>query len=129
MKLETVAGGPADPTLQFTDLIVGGKTYKLIFDFDSIAFAEAQTGIPLLVGIDWSKITAVQMRAMLYASMLRGQPQMKDNPAKSLEEVAKLLRPKNMIAIESALVKAWGDSTPENPDPLAPALEIEPAAA
>ncbi len=104
---EPVAGTPADPTVRYTELKLNGKTYQLTYDFESIAQAEETTGIELLVGVDWRKINARRIRAMLYASMVKAQPDI------TLKEIGKLITVLNLPNIESALVDCWMNSTPE----------------
>lgn len=94
-----------DPTLRSTKLELDGKTYLLVYDFDAIARAEEMTGLELLVGVDWQKINARRIRAMLYASMLRHQPKV------TLDEVTDLIRVPNIPAIQDALVDTWFHST------------------
>ena len=87
--------------LQQTTLEVNGKSYLLAYDFDSIVAAEEATGLELLIGVDWSRIGAKRIQAMLYASMLKDQPEI------TLAEVGKLLSFKNLAKIEMALVETW----------------------
>ena len=91
---QTVTPGP-------TTLEVNGKSYLLAYDFDSIVAAEEATGLELLIGVDWSRIGAKRIQAMLYASMLKDQPEI------TLAEVGKLLSFKNLAKIEMALVETW----------------------
>lgn len=104
---ETVAGTPADPTVRYTELKLNGKTYQLTYDFEAIAAAEEATGLELLVGVDWRKINARRIRAMLYASMVKAQPDI------ALKEIGKMITVLNLPKIESALVDCWMNSTPE----------------
>lgn len=119
MPEKTVAGTPADPTARFTRLELNGKSYSLVYDFDSIATAEDLTGLELLVGVNWAKINARRLRGMLYASLLKAHPEI------TLKDVAKLITPGNLPKIEKALVECWIASTPEreeesqNPQPPA----------
>src|SRR4051812_13615933 len=62
-KKTNVAGTPADPTVRYTPLTLGPKTYQLAYDFDALARAEEMTGLSLLVGVNWSHIGAKQIRA------------------------------------------------------------------
>ncbi len=117
---ETVANTTEDPTLEFTELKLGKKTYKLLYDFDAIAKIEAATGIPLLLGFDHAQInSAVRCAAMLHASMLRAQPDI------TFEEVKRLIKPTNIGQIAQALNKAWyasiAEAEAENPPMPAPA--------
>jgi hypothetical protein len=116
---ETVTNTTADPTIQFTSLTLGDKTYKLLYDFDAIATAEAVTGMSLLVGVDWSHIGVRQIRAMLYASAKKAHPDV------TLDEFTPFITPVNITRIERALVDAWVKNTkqvePENPPMPEPA--------
>lgn len=117
--LETVTNTTDDPTLQFTTLKLGDKTYRLIYDFDAIAMAEAITGMSLLVGVDWMKIGVMQIRAMLYASARKA------HPGVTVDEFTPYITPSNITKIEKALVDAWVKNTkrvePENPPMPEPA--------
>lgn len=101
MPETTVANTAADPTLQFTELKLGKKTYKLCFDFDAIARAEEMTGMPLMAGVDFSNVGIRRVRAMLYASALKAQPEA------TLDEFTRLITPASIKKIERALVEAW----------------------
>jgi hypothetical protein len=107
MSQETVAGTPADPTVRYVPLTLGGKTYQLIYDFDSIARAEEMTGMELLFGVNWTKIGAKRMRAMLVACMLKAHPDIKPS------ELTPHITHKNILKIQTALIDAWVASTPE----------------
>ena len=122
MLTDTVAGTPADPTVRYVPLELGGTTYQLCFDFDAIAKAEAMTGMGLLFGVDWSNVGVVRLRAMLYACMLKAQPDM--TPA----QLTRFVNHKNMAAIQTALIDAWINSTPDaKDDENPPAPEPSPA--
>lgn len=115
MNQETVAGTPADPTVRYTKLELDGETYHLCFDFDAVAKAEEMTGMGLLFGVDWSMITAPRMRAMLCACMLKAHPKTKP------QDLTKYIVHKNLLKIQTALVDAWVNSTPdEKESPLQP---------
>ena|SRR5690242_11632775 len=107
---QTVAGTPADPTARFVPLKLGGTTYRLCFDFDAIAKAEEMTGMQLLFGVDWSRITIVRARAMLVACMLKAHPDI------TPEKLTKYMTHKNMPKIQNALIDAWVNSTPDADD-------------
>lgn len=119
---ESVAGTPADPTIRFTELKLNGKTYSLLYDFEAIAKAEDLTGLELLVGVNWRKINARRIRAMLYASMLQAHPDI------TMKEITGLLSLRNVPRIEQALAECWLDSSAD-PEPKAnpPQPEPEPA--
>jgi len=108
MPDETVAGTTADPTIKFIPLTLGKKTYLLCYDFNAVAQAEALTGMALLAGVDWTNITALRLRAMLYACALRAQPDVQ------LNDFTPHIRHKNMSKIQASLFDAWTASTPED---------------
>ena len=114
MPSETVAGTTEDPTIQFTELTLGNKTYKLCYDFDAVAKAEALTGMALLAGVDWTNITLPRIRAMLYASALKADPKV------TLGEFTKHITHRNILRIQIALADAWTESTPEKDEPENP---------
>jgi hypothetical protein len=108
MAKKTVAGTPADPTIDFATLeLVDGTKLKLAFDFDSIARVEEETGLSLMVGITWTQLTVRQLRALLYASALIAQPDA------TLASMTKHINVRNQQRICEALVNAWLKSTPE----------------
>jgi hypothetical protein len=114
MPDKTVAGTTEDPTIQFTELTLGKKTYKLCYDFASIAIAEARTGLALLMGVDWRIIGVMQTRAMLYASALKAHPKV------TLDEFTPYIKPRFIVRITEALATTWMDSTPDKDDPENP---------
>ena len=103
----TDSNTPADPTIQFTGLKLGSKTYQLCFDFDAIARAEEITGMPLMAGVDFSAVGVKRLRAMLFASALKAQPEV------TLQEFTRFINPVNVPKIERALVAAWIASVKE----------------
>lgn len=107
MPKKNIAGTAADPTVRFTPLTLNGQTYQLAYDFEAIAQAEELTGLSLLVGVNWSQIGVRQIRAMLYASLLKAQPKI------TLDDLTPLLTVRNIAPIERALAAAWVESTPD----------------
>lgn len=108
MKSKTVAGTPADQTIDFALLkLVDGTEFKLAFDFDAVARVEDETGLSLMVGITWTQLTMRQLRALLYASALLAQPKVK------LEELTKHIHIRNQKLICEAIADAWLKSIPE----------------
>lgn len=108
MPNETVAGTTADPTIKFTPLKLGKKTYQLCYDFEAVAKAEALTGMELLIGVDWSHVSVMRARAMLYACALKAHPDIK------VDEFSPYLRHRYIQQIQSALFEAWTESVPED---------------
>lgn len=108
MPHATVAATGADPTMEFTELKIGKRTYKLTYDFDAIARVEASTGISLLLGFDHTQInSAERCAAMLHASLLPAQPEI------TLEQTKRLIKPATIGLIAQALNKAWYASIAE----------------
>ena len=103
-EAETLA---ANPIVQFTDVELKGKIYKLCWDFHAIAIAEELTDQDLLLRNEPSRITAKQLRGMLYAGLLRAHPEI------TLDEVTDLITFKNAPNIADALTKAWIHSNKE----------------
>ena len=106
MSQETVAGTTADPTIKFVPLKLGDKEYKLCFDFDSIAIAEERTGMSLLAGVNFTNLGVRRIRAMLYASALKA------NPEVTLKEFTPHIKLTNIAKIQVALADAWVESMP-----------------
>lgn len=101
MSDSNVAGVPGlDATLPDVSLIIGGKTRQLCFDFSAICTVERLTGLNLLKSAV-SEVSATNLRALLYAALLR------DDPTLTLEEVSKWITMKNVGVIHQALVTAW----------------------
>lgn len=108
MKNKTVAGTPADPTLDFVSLtLIDGTKFKLAFDFDSVARVEDETGLSLMVGINWTQLTMRQLRALFYSSALLAQPDI------TLDGITKYIHIRNQKLICEAIAEAWLKSIPE----------------
>jgi hypothetical protein len=106
----TVAGKPGqDPTLPDVELIAGGKTFHLAYDFNAIVVAEEQTGANLL-GSVMGTIDARSLRGLLWASLL------KENPDMTIDQAGKLIRPTNIGTIRQAIVTAWFGSVADKDD-------------
>lgn len=96
-----------NPTLPKVSVIVGGTEYSLCFSFNALATAESLTGLNLLRSLDFQNISAVTFRALLFASLLDGQPEL------TLQDAGSLITAKNAPELMSAVVKAWVDSNAE----------------
>src|ERR1051326_7518669 len=106
-KKKTVANTANDPTVEFVEIQLQGKTWKLAYDFNAIAEAEKLTGCNLLQGVSgvlYTTMTAQQLRALLYAAMCKAHPKV------TLEEVGTLIPILSMADIQRALLKTWGIS-------------------
>jgi len=103
----TVAGKPGlDPTLPDVELILGGDTYHLAYDFNAVVQAEKVCGVNLLTAVV-GEITAQSLRGLLWASLL------KDRPDITIGEVGGLIRPTNIVTIREAVVSCWFGSVPD----------------
>jgi hypothetical protein len=110
MPRNNVAGTASDPTIQFASLEIDGKTYRLTYDFNAIAQAEAASGCNLLQGVAGfllNTATAAQYRGLLYAALLKAHPKM------SIDQAGNLVRIDTMPDIRRALAEAYNLSMPE----------------
>lgn len=101
MSDSTIAGVPGqDPTLPDVSLIIGGKERHLCFDMEAIIRVEQLVGLNLFKAAV-SEVNATNLRALLYAALLR------DDPSLTLEAVSKWITMRNVGNIHQALVTAW----------------------
>lgn len=110
-KSATVAGKPGlSPVLPRVPLTLNSKEYHLVFSFNALARMEQLTGLNAFGTFDFSNLTATNLRAMLFATLLT------ENPDITLEETGELIQPGDVGAIYEALLKAWVGSQPEKKD-------------
>ena len=95
-----------DPTLPHVELILGGKTYHLCFDFNAIVRAEKETGLNLLRAA-LEAVNATNIRGLLWASLLH------ENPTLTIEHVGSFINYRNIAIINDAVRTAWFGSIPE----------------
>ena len=113
-SLKLVAGKPGlDSTLPNVPLVINGTTYHLCFDFNAVATVEAETGINLFTA-DQTKFSPVTFRAMFYASLVKGHPDL------TLEQVGSLITPKTLPGIATAVSQTWADSSAEPDESASP---------
>lgn len=110
-----------DPTLPKVTAEVNGVKYSLCFDFGAICIAEEATGLNLLRALDFQNLSAGTFRALLYAALLKAQPET------TLESAGALINLKTAPLLMSALGKAYTDSQAE-PDEDEPKNVQEPEA-
>ena len=116
----SIAGTPFDKTVRFTKIEIDGEEYALAFDFNAIALAESTAGINLLEKLNLAELNANQLRALFYAALLKGQPQMK------LSDAGSLITLQSLSTITAAIGQAWMDSIgqrdasddPREPEPI-----------
>ncbi len=113
-----------DPTLPDVTLILGGRERKLCFDFNALVRAEKETGVNLLQAIVAER-TATNLRGLLWASMLKA------NPNLQIDAVGSWITPQNIGVVWEAILAAWFGSSAEKKDDEtpgeAPAQEETPA--
>lgn len=111
MARKSVAGTGADPVIEFVDLEVDGKVYKLCWDFNAIAKAEsAEKDLNLMHGIATVMLNGMnvrELRGLLWGAVSLAQPKM------TLEDAGRLIRIDTMPDIREALIRAWNASLPE----------------
>lgn len=110
-----------DPTVRYTPLELNGVTYRLAFDFNALARAEAVAGINLLQGLNLTIANAQQFRAVLWAALLKAQPKM------TIDEAGALLQPGAFEAISQALMESFTASMPDRSPENPPKPDEEPA--
>jgi hypothetical protein len=116
-----------DPTVNYVEVKLEGKTWKLAYDFHALALAEQLTGQPLVEALYLQGITMRQLQGLFLAAALKAQP--KTTPE---EVVALMSNLRNMMAIQKAVADAWVASMPpaddDDPNGLRRATEeIHPA--
>lgn len=100
--MEPIANTTADPTLEFTELKIGKKIYKLIFDFRALARVEAQTGMSLMLGVHWQSLKLNELHGMLLGTLLKAHPET------TAADVSALLNgPRRIRLATDALMVAW----------------------
>jgi hypothetical protein len=119
MSNKTVANTALDPTLPKTEIELKGKKYFLCYDFNAIAVAENLSGINMLTAIDFQKLDAGKLRALLFAALLKLQPEL------TLEAVGDLMPLPTMFGeLATALAACYygansvdgiREEAPENP--------------
>ena len=95
------------PTLPRVVLEIDGKEYFLVFDFNSICVAEQMTGINLLTSLDFSNVDASKLRALLYASLIKLQPDI------TLDAAGELITLRSASKVTKALSDAFTESHAE----------------
>lgn len=99
---------PPTPVMQFADLTVDGETYKLVYDYNAIAEAEAVTRTNLLTGLEnLTELTAAQLRGLLYAALAVAHPDI------TVRNAGKMIRLDTLPTITKALATAYNLSMPE----------------
>lgn len=107
-KTKTVANTKDDPTVPYVTLTLKGNDYKLAYSFNALALAEKATGLNMFQGLNLQALNVLQLRAMLWASLLKAQPEM------TLEDAGDLLSsPVDCNIALTAIANAWTASMPK----------------
>jgi hypothetical protein len=112
-----------DPTVPFTEIGIGGKTYKMCFDIESLADAEdalVRAGYEVNILRTLPTMNLSGTRTMFAASLRRFHPEIGFDGAKAL------LTWRNIYLVLETVVAAWkqampdvleGDPAPDPPQP------------
>jgi hypothetical protein len=110
---QQVANTAIDPTIDFTDIVLDGKTYKLTFDFASLAQAEAALApkhpeINLLRHLFHDGVYRLEQIQELFAcSLYKAQPDLDYDAAKALVNM------RTIVPVAAAVLTAWKASMEE----------------
>jgi hypothetical protein len=85
------------PQDNHTPLSLDGTTYRLVYDFEHLCRVEEATGINLLFSIDWNRVDAKRIRALLWSLLLKEHPDVK------LEDLTKYMTFAYADLIQTAL--------------------------
>lgn len=89
-------------TQKETPLVIGDKTYQLVYDFNTMCDVEEESGVNLLTTLqNLGGMTAEQLRALLYASLKLS------NPTTTLLEAGSLIRVDRIYLITTALAEMY----------------------
>lgn len=99
-----------DPTVETTEIVIGGKTYKMCFDFDSLVRAERELNasgnqISLLSALPGRDLESI--RIMFAASIRRFHPEV------TYAEAVGLVNLPSAFHIALAIGEAWKKAMPE----------------
>ena len=101
---------PVNPIKPQDTVTVGGKEYKLSFQFDAVAEAEDETGVVLILTV--CKPTVSNVRAIFYALI---KP---NHPETTFAEVKSMITMKTVLDIWLACAHVWAaannDPSPED---------------
>jgi hypothetical protein len=94
---------PAVSTAKTATLTLGGKTYKLGYDFNKIADTEREAGCNLLHGLaDIANISAPQLRGLFLAAIRAADPK----STMTIQQAGSLIRFETIIPVSEALAES-----------------------
>lgn len=97
----------ANPKNTFVSMTLGGKEYKMGFDFNALAELEEKLGRSMLEPGAMNFQSVKEIRYFVWASLL------KDSPGITVEEAGALITPSNMADVMAKLNEAQGISLPD----------------
>lgn len=99
-----------NPAMPFSEIEIGGKTYKMCFDYDALADAESkfvQQGHDVNLNFCLPRLNFSSTRILFAASLHHYQPELGFKPSLAL------VTRDNNIDILQAIIKAWNLNVPE----------------
>lgn len=117
---KTPVGTPADPTIEFEKLVLGGEEFSLCYSFYGIAIAEKAIGRNLLSAfgqmmisvsemkdeMPW-ELTASDLLGLFYAGLITAHPDM------TIFKAGQLINSTSLGEIHQAIGRAYGLSMPK----------------
>jgi hypothetical protein len=88
------------------ELRLGGVTHIIKIDFNALAAMEEQAGRSVMEFGTWKQISLKDLRTMIWASMLFGDPSI------TQEQVGRMIHPGNMARVMTVIVETWKKSVP-----------------
>ncbi len=86
---------------RFTTIEIGGRVWRLLFDFNAMARMEEAINHDVLNVRFWRNFGARDARAMLWASMLHEEPEL------TIEQVGSFINMKNLAMVIKTLHGTW----------------------
>lgn len=97
----------ANPKDTSVSINLGGKEYKMGYDFNALAELEDKLGRSMLEAGAMNFKSVKEIRYFVWASLL------KDSPNITVQEAGALITPGNMAEVTKKLVEAQGSSIPD----------------
>jgi hypothetical protein len=99
----------ADKLIQKVEVKLKGKKWPLLVDHNVLIECEDLTGLNMLTGeANLLRPSAKLVRALLFLCLQRAGADY------TLEQVGKLITPKNLVLVQEGLLKAWAASMPDD---------------
>lgn len=118
MAKKAVTAIAIDPTVETTDIVIEGKTYRMCLDFRSLRLAERElnkAGHNVNILAEFPKLTLDATCIVFAASILRFHPEMSYEAAEDLLLAEPMNAYRASDAISAAFMKAIRDANKSNP--------------